>query len=168
MKNPAKKEVFVVCDNIRSLYNVGAIFRTSDGAGIVKKIYLTGMTGYPKQNDPTHHQTARIAKTSLGAEKHIAWGYYKNAKTIIRKLKKKGIKIYVLENNIIDIKPTIFTKIEYKFPLVLVVGHEIKGVLKEIINLADEIIYIPMHGTKKSLNVAVAYGIAVYEILKQI
>lgn len=169
MKKRAKdKKVYVLCDNIRSLYNVGSIFRTSDGAGIVKKIFLTGMTGYPKQNDPDHHQTARIAKTSLGAEKNIDWHYEKDSKILLQKLKNNGVKIYALENNIKKIKPKDYSSIKYDFPLVLVIGHEVRGVSSEILDIVDETISIPMNGIKESLNVASAYAIAIYEILKQL
>lgn len=168
MKKRTNKKVYIVCDNIRSLYNVGSIFRTSDGAGIVSKIYLTGMTGYPKQGDITHHQTIRIAKTSLGAEKNISWQYKKDPLKIIKELKKEGVYIYSLENNNAIKKPKLYSKTKYMFPLALVIGHELRGVSPEIIKLSDEMIYIPMNGIKESLNVASAYAIAIYEILKQI
>jgi len=161
------KKIIVVCDNIRSLYNVGAIFRTSDGTGQISKIYLTGMTGYPKQNDPSWHQTKKIAKTALGAEKNIPWEYKKDSIQLIKSLKIKKNYIYVLENKIPNKKIYLYHKIKYKFPLVLVLGHEVKGVKPEIINLADKIISIPMKGKKESLNVEAAYAIAVYEIIKE-
>lgn len=164
-KSPKDRSVYIVCDNIRSLYNVGSIFRTSDGSGIVTKIYLTGMTGYPKQDDFHHHQTARIAKTSLGAEKNVTWQYVKNTTDIIKKLKKEGVTIYSLENNT-KVKPHRYNLIDYKFPLALVIGHEINGISKEIIDLSDELIDIPMNGIKESLNVASSYAIAIYKILE--
>lgn len=161
------KKITVVCDNIRSLYNVGAIFRTSDGAGHINKIYLTGMTGYPKQNDPNWHQTKKIAKTALGAEKTIPWEYKKDSIKLIKLLKSKN-NIYVLENKIPHKKTFLYHKIQYKFPLVLVLGHEVRGVKPEIIDIADKIISIPMLGQKESLNVEAAYAIAIYEIIKQL
>jgi 23S rRNA (guanosine2251-2'-O)-methyltransferase len=161
------KKVTVICDNIRSLYNVGAIFRTSDGVGIVKKIYLTGMTGYPKQNDPLWHQTKKIAKTALGSEKNIPWSHKKDSIELVRLLKEKKNYIYVLENKLPNIKTYLYHKVKYKFPLVLILGHEVRGVKPEIINLADKIISIPMRGKKESLNVEAAYAIAIYEISKQ-
>jgi tRNA G18 (ribose-2'-O)-methylase SpoU len=155
--------IYVICDNIRSLYNVGAIFRTSDAANI-EKLYLCGITGYPKEKDPTWTQTAKIAKTALDAHKTVPWEYIKNAKRKVENLKQKGIKIYVLENTL---NATCYTDCDYQFPCALVLGHETKGVSEDIIKLADEVIEIPMHGTKTSLNVEAAYAIAVYEILKQ-
>lgn len=162
------KKITVVCDNIRSLYNVGAIFRTSDGTGHVDKIYLTGMTGYPKQNDPNWHQTKKIAKTALGAEKTIPWEYKKDPIELIKLLKSKKNNIYVLENKIPHKKTFIYHKTKYNFPLVLVLGHEVRGVKPEIIGLANKIISIPMLGKKESLNVEAAYAIAIYEIIKQL
>lgn len=159
MKNP----IYVICDNVRSLYNVGAIFRTSDAANIAK-IYLCGITGYPKENDPTWFQTKRIEKTALGANKTVPWKYIENCKLIIENLKKQGIKIYVLESTP---NATSYTSVKYQFPCALVLGHEVKGVSDEIIKLADQVIKIPMHGIKTSLNVEVAYAVAIYEILRQ-
>ena len=155
--------VYTVCDDIRSLYNFGAIFRTSDAANI-KKLYLCGITGYPKENDPTWTQTTKIKKTALGAEKTVPWQYIKNAKRKVQNLKQKGIKIYALENTS---NAKLYDRVKYKFPCALVLGHETKGVSNNIIKLADEVIKIPMYGTKTSLNVEAAYAIAVYEILKQ-
>lgn len=153
-----KKQIYVVCDNIRSLYNVGSIFRTSDGAG-VDKIFLTGMTGCPNSS----LQIARISKTALGAEKTIPWKYYKNPEYIIKKLKSSGVKIYALENTS---NARLFNKVRYSFPCALIIGHEIRGVKSSVLKLADKVIEIPMLGHKKSLNVATAYGIAIYEIIK--
>ena len=160
MKNP----IYVICDNIRSLYNVGAIFRTSDAANI-KKIYLCGITGYPKENDPNWFQTARIEKTALGANKTVPWEYRKNAKLVIKSLKRKGIKIYVLEN---ALHATCYTDCDYNFPCALVLGHETKGVSDDIVKLADEVIKIPMHGAKTSLNVEAAYAIAIYKMIENL
>jgi len=154
--------IYVICDNIRSLYNVGAIFRTSDAANI-KKLYLCGITGYPKENDPNWFQTARIEKTALGANKTVPWSYRKNAITLIKSLKKKGVKIYVLENMLHAI---CYMDCDYNFPCALVLGHETRGVNTNIINLADKIIKIPMHGAKSSLNVEAAYAIAIYNMIK--
>lgn len=146
--------VHVLLDNIRSLYNVGSIFRTSDAAG-VEKIYLSGITGKPPR--------AEIHKSALGAEQTVDWEYFENPQDIIKTLKREGFKIVILEHT--D-KSQNYYKITYEFPLCLVVGHEITGVSNEIIGLADSAIEIPMFGMKQSLNVAVAYGIAIYEIIK--
>ena len=152
--------IYIICNNIRSLYNVGAIFRTSDAANI-KKLYLCGITGFPK-DDPNWFQTKRIEKTALGATKTVQWEYHRSAKRIVCSLKRKGIKIYVLENTLHAMR---YTDCDYSFPCALVLGHETKGVDNKLIKMADEVIKIPMYGTKTSLNVEVAYAIAVYNIL---
>lgn len=166
MSIKTNKKIYIICDNIRSLYNVGSIFRSADGAGFVKKIYLTGMTGYPKQNDPEWTQTKKIAKTSLGAEKFINWQYVKNPINIIKKLKKEKIKIYTLENN--TDKSINYLEEKYKFPLAIVLGHEVFGVNKKIIKLSDRIIHIPMRGRKESLNVANAFSVIIYKITENL
>lgn len=153
-----ENNIYAICDNIRSLYNVGSIFRTSDGAGI-DKIFLCGMTGCPD----SEVQISRINKTALGAEKTIPWQYYKHPEYIIKKLKSQNIKIYALENTS---NARLYNKAKYSFPCALIVGHEVHGIKPGILKFADEIIQIPMYGAKKSLNVATAYGIAIYEMIK--
>lgn len=165
--NPRSKKVIIICDNIRSLYNVGSIFRTSDGSGVVTKIYLTGMTGYPKPDDPTWTQTQKIAKTSLGAEKYIDWEYVKDPTKLVQNLKKQKFNIYCLENNI-GSDCENYSKQKYLFPMALILGHEVKGIKPEILSLCDKCVFIPMRGRKESLNVASAYAIAIYEISKHI
>jgi tRNA G18 (ribose-2'-O)-methylase SpoU len=147
--------VYVVVDNMRSLWNVGSIFRTSDGARI-SKIYLCGITGKPYRKE--------IEKTSLGAEYFVPWEYIKNSEEIVKKLKSEGVFIVLLEqtDKSIDLR-----KAEIKFPVCLVIGHERNGVSDEILKYADMSVEIPMFGVKHNLNVAVAYGIAVYELIKK-
>jgi len=155
IKKRPPRPVRVLLDNVRSLYNVGSIFRTSDAAG-VGKIYLCGITGKPPR--------AEIHKAALGAEQSVPWEYFENPVTIVRQLKEEGYRIVILEHT--D-QHQLYHKVSYQFPLCLVVGHEITGVSDEIVQLADLAIEIPMFGIKQSLNVAVAYGIAIYEIVKQ-
>lgn len=145
--------IYVILDNIRSLYNVGAIFRTSDGV-MAEKIYLCGMTGMPPRKE--------IDKTSLGACEIVPWEYRKNAVDVIKELKEKGVQIVTLE---LTDPPNNYTDAEFNFPVALVIGHEIEGVKDEVMKLADISISIPMLGRANSLNVATAYGIAVYQIL---
>lgn len=149
-----KKEFYVVLDNVRSLENVGSIFRTADALGVTK-IFLCGITATPP-ND-------KIAKTALGAEKNIPFEHHKQTWRLIEKLKQQGVKIVALEQ---DKKSILYTKFKPKFPLALVIGHEVRGVSKKNLELADTIIHLPMHGAKESLNVSVAFGIAGYEIIK--
>lgn len=141
-------------DNVRSLYNVGAIFRTADGAG-VSKVFLSGITGRPPHRE--------IRKVALGAEENVPWEYVPESTPLIKKLKQEGVQIVVLEST--D-QSVMYDKTEYNFPLCLVVGHEYNGVSPEVIAMADAVIRIPMKGAKISLNVAVAFGVAVYEIIK--
>ncbi|MDE3059241.1 MAG: RNA methyltransferase [Bacteroidota bacterium] len=149
--------VYGWADNIRSLYNVGSIFRTSDGA-MVEKLFLTGFTPHPPRKE--------IEKTALGATKTVPWEYYKHPAELIEKLKAEGIKICVLELTA-ESKP-YYTVTREKFPLCLVVGNEITGVSKEILERADLAVEIPMFGNKQSLNVAVAYGIALFELVRAV
>jgi len=149
-----RRPVRVVLDNVRSLYNVGSIFRTSDAAG-VEKIYLCGITAQPPR--------AEIHKSALGAENSVPWEYFENAAEIVRDLHQCGFEIVVLEHT--D-QPQNHFNVKFNYPLCLVVGHEISGISAEVVALADTAIEIPMFGVKQSLNVAVAYGIAIYEIVK--
>ncbi|OGN29818.1 MAG: hypothetical protein A3A33_00820 [Candidatus Yanofskybacteria bacterium RIFCSPLOWO2_01_FULL_49_25] len=150
----AKKQLlYLILNNIRSAYNVGSIFRAADGAGVAK-IYICGFT--PTPDNP------KIAKTALGAEKVIPWEYHKQVGRLIKKLKSDGIRIVALElhassKNILTYKP--------RFPMALIVGNEIAGVPQSVLALADDTIEIPMHGKKESLNVSVATGIALYQLL---
>lgn len=155
IKQLPRRPVRILLDNVRSLYNVGSIFRTSDAAGI-DKIYLCGITGRPPR--------AEIHKAALGAEQSVPWEYHQNPVEIIQQLKLEGHRIVILEHT--D-QPHFYHEASYEFPLCLVVGHEITGVSDEVVELADMAIEIPMFGIKQSLNVAVAYGIAIYEIIKQ-
>lgn len=147
------KDFYIICDNIRSLYNVGSIFRTADAMG-VKKIYLCGITGTPLQSG--------LQKVSLGAENFVAWEHKKSAARLINSLQKRGVKIVALE--LVAGKSINIKKLKPAFPLALIVGNEVEGVSKDVLKKADEIVHIPMSGQKESLNVAVAFGIAGYVI----
>ena len=148
-----KKDLYVICDNIRSLENIGSIFRTADALG-VSKIFLCGICGKP----PNH----KISKTALGAEKTVPFEHYKQAWRLIEKLKKEKVKIVALEQ---DKRALAYTKFKPKFPLALIIGNEVKGVSKKILDKCDKIIYLPMRGKKESLNVSVAFGVAGYYII---
>lgn len=151
-----KHPISVVLDNVRSLYNVGAIFRTSDAA-LIEKLYLTGITG-----TPTHRG---LHKTALGAQDTVAWAYEKNPADVLRRLRRDGYTLAVLE---ITDAPTSTTEVlPDHFPLCLVVGHEVTGVRDELVALADVALEIPQYGAKQSLNVAVAYGIAIFDLVRR-
>lgn len=141
-----------VLNNIRSLYNVGSIFRSADGAG-VEKLWLCGITGYPPN--------AMIAKTALGAEETVAWEHREDCLTVIHECKQIGYEIVFLE----QIKGSVpYQKFVVKRPVCLVLGNEISGVSDELLKFCDRAIEIEMRGLKNSLNVSVAFGIAAYHI----
>lgn len=154
------KPFFVIAHNIRSILNVGSIFRTADAFGVTK-LFLTGYTGTPKH--------PKLAKTALGAEDFVAWEHSASAKRVISKLRKEnpGIIILALENNVKGRKPVALAKYKLKFPVALVLGEETKGIPKPLLKECDRLLEIPMHGQKESLNVSVAFGIAAYAILSQ-
>ncbi|WP_337872775.1 RNA methyltransferase [Ignavibacterium sp.] len=150
-----KLPVYVILNSIRSNYNVGSIFRTSDAA-MIEKLYLCGYTPHPPKKE--------ILKTALGATESVKWEYVKDALSIIKELKNKGIKVCALE--LTENSRAYYELNKNDFPLALVVGNEISGVSQEILDHCDMAIEIPQYGIKQSLNVAVAYGIAVYELRK--
>jgi len=156
------KGFYVICDNIRSLENIGSIFRTSDALG-VSKIFLCGISG--KVPVWEAGLPKKIAKTALGAEKTVPFEYCRQAGRLIDKLKRDKINIIALEQ---DKKAILYTKFKPKFPLALILGNEVKGISKKILREADKIIFLPMSGQKESLNVSVAFGVAGYEIIKNI
>ena len=147
-----KRKFYVICDNIRSLENIGSIFRTADALG-VSKIFLCGISG-----KPPHH---KISKTALGAEKTIPFEYYRQVGRLIDNLKKQGVEIVALEQ---DKKAIPYITLQPKFPLALIIGNEVKGISKKVLQKCDKIIFLPMSGQKESLNVSVAFGVAGYHI----
>lgn len=157
-----KLPVTVLLSSIRSNYNVGSIFRTSDGA-MIEKLYLCGYTPHPPSSKLPGGKK-EIHKTALGATESVSWEYVKDSIEVINQLKNEGLKICALELTS-ESKP--YHKISDKdFPLCLVVGNEISGISQEILDECDFSIEIPQYGIKQSLNVAVAYGIAVFELRK--
>jgi len=156
-KSIKRHPVYALADNIRSIYNVGSIFRTSDAA-LIEKLYLTGYTPYPPRQE--------IEKVALGATEAVPWEYIKDPVEAVRKIKAEGIKIVPLEitensRNYTDIKAE-------DFPLCLILGNELTGVSAGIIDEADFSIEIPQYGFKHSINVSVAYGIAVMELVRKL
>jgi tRNA G18 (ribose-2'-O)-methylase SpoU len=145
--------VVALLDNVRSLYNVGSVFRTSDGA-FVNGLYLCGFTPHPPRRE--------IEKTALGATKSVPWKYFRHASEALAEARAAGMRVLVLEHTTGSMPYDQMTRAD--FPICLVVGNEITGVSDELIAAADGAIDIPMHGTKQSLNAAVAYGIAVFEL----
>lgn len=151
-----KHPISVVVDSVRSIYNVGSIFRTSDAAR-VEHVYLTGISGTP--DHPSVH------KTALGAQDSVAWSYDDNPVDVVRNLKRSGYVVGILE---ITDEPSATTNVSRDtYPLCLVLGNELHGVDEAIVELADVAFEIPQYGAKQSLNVAVAYGIAVFDLVRR-
>ena len=148
----------VVLDNIRSVFNVGSIFRTADALGI-NKIYLCGTT--PAPIDRFGRARKDLAKVALGAEKDIAWEYAESTLDIVKKLKKEKYQIIAIEQ---DKKSVSLKKAKAKFPCAVILGTEVTGLDRKILKLADTIVEIPMSGVKESLNVSVSFGIAGYQL----
>jgi tRNA G18 (ribose-2'-O)-methylase SpoU len=156
-----KEQKIVILDNIRSVYNVGSIFRTSDALSI-NKIYLCGCTPTPK--DRFGRDRKDLAKVALGAEKNIEWEHAENTVELLKELKKKKVFIVAIEQ---DKKSVDYKKIKVKYPLAILMGTEVTGIDKKTLKFADVIAEIPMEGKKESLNVSVAFGIAGYGILEK-
>ncbi len=151
----AKHPIVLMLHNIRSMWNVGSMFRTADAAGI-EKIILSGYTATPPRKE--------IEKTALGAQETVVWEYHADPLEAIFCMKKEGIKICGLE---ITEGSRPYTAMDSGFfPLCLVVGNEVDGLENEVLALCDEVLEIPQYGTKHSLNVAVAAGIALFEMVK--
>jgi len=151
--NPKLPRVEVLLDNIRSTFNVGAMFRSCDGAQI-NHVHLCGTC--PTPDHP------KIKKTGLGAEYTVPWTYHKNGKTAVENMKNSGFQIWSLEGGIDAIPLFEYPPPDPLIPVLLVVGNEVTGVDPGILKLSDRIVYLPMMGQKESLNVAIAFGIAVY------
>ena len=161
-----ENKFYLILHNIRSAYNVGAIFRTADGAG-VDHIYLTGYTPLPPDESQIYTTKAerKIIKTALGAHEYVSWSGHKNIEDVFIKMRKENVQIVALEQTqkSVDYKKFIPTQ-----SIALVLGNEPVGIDEQILSLCDTIIDIPMRGRKKSLNVSVAAGVAIYELIDKI
>ncbi len=145
--------IYLILHNIRSAYNVGAIFRTADAVG-VNKIYIGGYTPTP--------ENPKVAKTSLGAENSVKWEKYFNTWKLVEELKSNKIKVVALEQSK---ESQDYKKFKPKFPLAVVVGNEVKGISENILKRVDSTWHIPMRGKKESLNVMVATGVFLFDII---
>ncbi|MFH1359843.1 MAG: RNA methyltransferase [Candidatus Omnitrophota bacterium] len=151
-----KLSFHVILNNIRSLYNVGSIFRTADAAGC-EKLWICGITGHPPN--------AQISKTALGAQETVTWEYREDIISLVKELKKNGFQIVLLE----QIKESkSYSQFIPRAPVCLIVGNEITGVLQELLSLCKEAVEIEMCGLKNSLNVSVAFGIIAYHIRQKL
>jgi len=155
-KKRKKMPLVVVLDNIRSCYNIGSVFRSSD-ALLVKMIYLCGITATPPDKE--------IHKTALDAESSVDWKYLEKTEDAMTELRSAGYKIFAVEQVENSIPLTSFRPAE---KTALVFGHEIKGVQQKIVNLSDGSIEIPQYGTKHSFNVSVCAGIVLWDIFQKL
>lgn len=153
-KEAEKFPIVAIMDNVRSMHNVGSVFRTCD-AFRVAKLFLCGITPTPPQRE--------IHKTALGAEESVEWEYYKEGVELVKKLKSENYFIISLEQTENSVSLLDFSLPNQ--PIALILGHEVEGVAQEIIQLSDISLEIPQFGTKHSLNVSVAAGIALYQLL---
>ncbi|MEZ4827425.1 MAG: RNA methyltransferase [Bacteroidia bacterium] len=148
-----KKPVVVVLDNIRSMHNVGAVFRTAD-AFLIEKIILCGITAVPPHRE--------IHKTAIGAEETVAWEYQSDIVAVIRNFKAQGYTIFSIEQT--DQSISLNSGIPPFEKCVIVLGNEVEGVNQQVVDLSDAALEIPQLGTKHSLNVSVAAGIVMYSL----
>lgn len=158
------KKLIVIAHNIRSLYNVGAIFRLCDGVG-VSHLYLTGATGAPHMGLKYQRQRHQIAKTALASLEALPWTYVDDIQTVITDLKQQGFTILALEQTSTS---QDYRQIAYTSPVALILGNEVAGVDDQTLAAVDGSIELPMHGAGKSLNVATAASAALYHISSQL
>lgn len=154
MSTVKRHQITVILEDIRSALNVGAIFRTSDGA-LIEKLCLTGITPYPPHN--------RIPKTALGSIDTVPWEQNRNSQQVVEQIAKQ-MPIIAIE---LTDDAEIYTDFDFPAPTAIILGNEITGVSKANLKQCVRIVKIPMYGLKESLNVATAYGIVVYEIIRQ-
>ena len=148
--------VVVIAHNLRSIYNVGSIFRTSDAARI-EHLYLTGYTGTPAHKD--------MQKTALGAQDLVPWSHHDDGNALVRRLQSDGYTLAALELTDASQPPASMGAPD--FPLALVLGNEVHGVDADLLACCDLALELPQYGAKQSLNVAVAYGIAIYDLIRR-
>lgn len=152
-KKASKNPLIIILDNVRSLHNIGAVFRTAD-AFLIEKIYLCGITAQPPHKD--------IRKTALGATQSVNWEYEENTLDLIKKLKNQPLDIIAIEqaeNAVLlnSYQPKIDKKTAFIF------GNEVKGVGQEVVDECDQVIEIPQFGTKHSLNISVSAGVCIWD-----
>lgn len=157
-KRAEKSPIIIVLDNIRSLNNIGAVFRTSD-AFLVEKIYLCGITAKPPHKD--------IHKTALGSTDSVDWEYVEDTSALVSNLKSKGIKVVSIEQAesaimLNDFNPLLNQKYAFIF------GNEVKGVDQIVVNSSDVVIEIPQYGTKHSLNISVSAGVVIWDVFSKL
>lgn len=157
-KQSKKTPIIVVLDNIRSLNNIGSVFRTCD-AFLIEKIYLCGITAIPPHKD--------IHKTALGSTETVEWEYVKNIMDLIQKLKSENVKVISIEQ---AVNATILNDFqpESNTTYALVFGNEVKGVKQEVVSASDMVLEIPQFGTKHSLNISVSVGVVIWDVFSKL
>ncbi len=153
-KQSAKTPLIIILDNVRSLHNIGSVFRTAD-AFLIEKIYLCGITASPPHRD--------ITKTALGATKTVVWEHRENTLQLIDELQQQKIKILAIEQAEQAVMLHAF-KPQHDITYAIVFGNEVKGVQQEIVSRADAVLEIPQLGTKHSLNISVSTGIVIWDL----
>lgn len=152
-KAASKTRLIVILDNIRSLNNIGSVFRTAD-AFLIEKIYLCGITAQPPHKD--------IQKTALGATDSVAWEYAENTIEVVEKLQREGVFVASIEQAELAVSLEDFST-QTALTYAVVFGNEVKGVQQEVVSKSDVVIEIPQYGTKHSLNIAVSAGIVLWD-----
>ncbi|PKA83309.1 SpoU rRNA methylase family protein [Ulvibacter sp. MAR_2010_11] len=157
-KASEKTPLIIILDNIRSLNNIGSVFRTAD-AFLIEKIYLCGITAQPPHKD--------IQKTALGATESVAWEYAENTLDVVTKLKEEGVFVASIEQAEQTVSLSDF-KIEKQQRYALVFGNEVKGVQQQVVSASDVVIEIPQYGTKHSLNISVSAGVVIWDFFSKL
>jgi tRNA G18 (ribose-2'-O)-methylase SpoU len=157
-KESEKTPLIVILDNIRSLNNIGSVFRTCD-AFLTEKIYLCGITAQPPHKD--------IHKTALGSTETVAWEYVKDTLKLVKSLQAQGVKVIAIEQAERATMLNDFTP-QPQTTYAIVFGNEVKGVQQEVVNASDVVIEIPQFGTKHSLNISVSCGVVVWDLFCKI
>ncbi len=156
-KQSEKTPIVIVLDNVRSMNNIGSVFRTSD-ALLIEAVYLCGITATPPHRD--------LHKTALGAEDAVHWEYFEDTQSAVEKLRENGFKIYSVEQAEHSISLEKFS-VESDTKYALIFGNEVKGVQQKIVDLSDGCIEIPQFGTKHSFNISVSCGIVLWDLFSK-